>query len=97
VTSRIALATGLAAAFSRSPFEMANAAADIDELSHGRMLLGLGAGVGEFLTAFHNTDSTAVVARMREYIDVLRLSWRYLQHGEAPEYSESTTGSSRRR
>jgi len=86
-TSRIALATGLAAAFSRSPFEMANAAADIDELSHGRMLLGLGAGVGEFLTAFHNTDSTRVVARMREYIDVLRLSWQYLHHGEAPAYS----------
>src|SRR6516165_4123336 len=35
-TSRIGLGTGIAEAFIRSPFEAANAAADVDELSHGR-------------------------------------------------------------
>jgi len=40
-TKRIQLGTGIAQAFIRSPFEAANAAADIDELSQGRAILGL--------------------------------------------------------
>src|SRR6202008_3840953 len=39
-TSRIQLGTGIATAAPRTPFEMANAAADVDELSGGRKLLG---------------------------------------------------------
>lgn len=85
-TSRATLGTGLAAAFPRSPFELANAAADVDELSNGRMLLGLGIGVPEFLEAFHSTDAKRAVGRVREYIDVLRLSWTYLHAGEAEAY-----------
>src|SRR5438034_1431674 len=50
-TESVTLGTGLAAAFSRSPFEAANAAADIDDMSDGRMLFGLGTGVPEFLRA----------------------------------------------
>jgi alkanesulfonate monooxygenase SsuD/methylene tetrahydromethanopterin reductase-like flavin-dependent oxidoreductase (luciferase family) len=45
LTSQVELCTGLAAGFTRSPFEAANAAADVDELSSGRMKLGLGTGV----------------------------------------------------
>jgi alkanesulfonate monooxygenase SsuD/methylene tetrahydromethanopterin reductase-like flavin-dependent oxidoreductase (luciferase family) len=85
-TSHATLATGLAAAFPRSPFEAANAAADVDELSGGRMLLGLGTGVPEFLTAFHSTEFSKPVARMREYIEVLRRSWQYLHAGEAEAF-----------
>src|SRR5439155_25598706 len=85
-TRRATLATGLVGAFMRSPFETANLAADVDELSEGRMLMGLGAGVPEFLTAFHSTDFAKPVARMREYIDCLRLSWEYLSTGEAETY-----------
>lgn len=80
------LATGLAGAFPRSPFELANGAADVDEMTGGRMLLGLGTGVPEFLEAFHSTDAKLMVARMSEYIDVLRLSWRYLATGESETF-----------
>src|SRR5437867_11862851 len=52
-TSRATLATGLAAAFPHSPIELANAMADVDELSGGRALLGLGSGVAGFLEAVH--------------------------------------------
>jgi probable F420-dependent oxidoreductase len=83
VTSQAELGTGLAAAFTRSPFEAANAAADVDELSGGRMLFGIGTGVPEFLQAFHSTDANQAVARMSEYIDVLRASWEYLGTGQA--------------
>jgi alkanesulfonate monooxygenase SsuD/methylene tetrahydromethanopterin reductase-like flavin-dependent oxidoreductase (luciferase family) len=77
------LGTGLTGAFPRSPFECANGAADVDEITDGRMLLGLGTGVPEFLEAFHSTDASKMVGRMSEYIDVLRLSWQYLRNGEA--------------
>jgi probable F420-dependent oxidoreductase len=82
-TKQATLATGLTGAFPRSPFECANGAADIDELTGGRMLLGLGTGVPEFLQAFHSTDASHMVGRMSEYIDVLRASWKYLRTGEA--------------
>lgn len=85
-TKKVTLATGLAAAFPRSPFELANAMADVDELSDGRALLGLGTGVPEFLEAFHSTDAKNMVGRMREYIDVLRLSWEHLYSGEPASY-----------
>src|SRR5262245_51202424 len=68
VTDRIALGTGIAVSFARSPFAMANAAADIDELSHGRAVVGVGLGVPEFLSAFHSADSRQPVARMSEYL-----------------------------
>lgn len=85
-TERATLGTGLAAAFSRSPFAAANAAADIDEVSGGRMMFGLGTGVPEFLSAFHSTDAKHPLGRMSEYIDVLRLSWEYLATGTAERF-----------
>lgn len=85
-TDGIALGTGLAAAFSRSPFEAANAAADVDELSGGRMVLGLGTGVPEFLQAFHSTDFERPVGRLREYVECVRRSWAYLGGEEVEAY-----------
>jgi probable F420-dependent oxidoreductase len=85
-TSKIELGTGLAAAFSRSPFEAANAAADVDELSGGRMTLGLGTGVPEFLKAFHSTDYDRPAKRMREYVECLRRSWSYLADEAVESY-----------
>jgi probable F420-dependent oxidoreductase len=43
-TSRVKLGTGIAYAFMRTPMLAAAAAMDIDELSGGRMILGLGSG-----------------------------------------------------
>lgn len=77
-TSRIKLGIGVAVAFSRSPYEMANAAADVDELSGGRLILGIGPGAPRFLEAFHSTDVKHAATRMSEYIDVLRMSWDQL-------------------
>lgn len=85
-TKRATLATGLAGAFPRSPFECANGAADVDEMTDGRMILGLGTGVPEFLQAFHNTDASHMVGRMSEYIECLRRSWEYLRNGEAEAF-----------
>jgi alkanesulfonate monooxygenase SsuD/methylene tetrahydromethanopterin reductase-like flavin-dependent oxidoreductase (luciferase family) len=83
-TERIGLATGIAAAFARSPFEAANAVADVDELSGGRAILGIGPGAPDFLHSFHSTEGDRPLGRMSEYLDVLRLSWDYLNGDGAP-------------
>jgi len=41
-TSRVRIGTAIANAFTRSPLLHASAAMDLDELSRGRMVLGLG-------------------------------------------------------
>jgi alkanesulfonate monooxygenase SsuD/methylene tetrahydromethanopterin reductase-like flavin-dependent oxidoreductase (luciferase family) len=89
-SSRVQLGTGLAAAFSRSPFEAANAAADVDEISGGRMNLGLGTGVPEFLKSFHSTDYERPVGRMREFVECLRRSWAYLAGEPVEPYTGKT-------
>lgn len=80
-TSRITLGTGLAVALTRTPFLTANAAADVDELSGGRMILGIGTGSPEFLAAFHSIELDRPVARMRDYVGAVRASWDYLATG----------------
>jgi probable F420-dependent oxidoreductase len=85
-TERIALATGIATASSRTPFEMANAAADVDELSGGRALLGLSTGGAGWTDVFNGADISHPLPRMREYIEILRATWKHLGDGEPFEY-----------
>jgi alkanesulfonate monooxygenase SsuD/methylene tetrahydromethanopterin reductase-like flavin-dependent oxidoreductase (luciferase family) len=86
-TSQSELCTGLATAFNRSPFEAANAAAYVDEWSGGRMKLGLGTGVPEFLGAFHSTNFKKPLGRITEYIEVMRRSWAYLAGERVQEFA----------
>ncbi len=53
--------TGIVAALSRSPFDLANSAADLDDLSGGRMMLGIGTGAPEALRAFHSTHGESPI------------------------------------
>ena len=85
-SSKCRVGTGIIGAFSRSPFDVANSAADLDDLSDGRMMLGIGTGAPEALRAFHSSHGNAPIPRMREYIDVLRRSWQYLSTGRAEKY-----------
>ncbi|MGQ0624002.1 MAG: LLM class flavin-dependent oxidoreductase [Sporichthyaceae bacterium] len=85
-TTRIQLAVGLAVAPTRTPFEMANAAADVDELANGRLLLGVGIGGPEFVETLHGASIARPVNRMREYLTVLRRSWEFLSTGTAEPF-----------
>lgn len=67
-TSRIELGTGIALAFTRSPFVLALEALDLDEISGGRMCLGLGAGVRRLNRSWHGAEYDPPVGRMRELI-----------------------------
>lgn len=86
VTERIKLGTAVALAFTRSTFVTANAAADVDELSDGRMILGLGTGEGQHLVSLHNSHWNQAVPRMREYVSILRLAWESLGTGKPVEF-----------
>jgi 5,10-methylenetetrahydromethanopterin reductase len=71
-TKRINLATGIVNVYSRSPAAIAMAAATLDELSHGRTVLGLGSsGVG-VVERWHGQRFDQPFARLRESVAIIR-------------------------
>jgi probable F420-dependent oxidoreductase len=87
VTKNIKLATGIAAASGRAPNEMANAAADVDELSNGRAILGLSTGGAEWADCYNGEEVDRPVTRMREYIHIVRSIWHHHATGEPFEFN----------
>lgn len=73
-TSRIRVGTGVAI-WARSPVLAALAAANLDELSDGRFIYGLGTGPKEWNRRFHGMSYDRPVQRIREYVDVVRGVW----------------------
>lgn len=59
----------------RNPFVLAKAAATLDRLSGGRLILGLGAGYMEAEFGALGVDFETRNARFDEYIEVLKLAW----------------------
>lgn len=76
VTQTIGLATGIANVYSRTPAALAQAAATLDSHSKGRAILGLGVAHPGVVETFHGVDFDQPLARMREYIELVR---RYLR------------------
>ncbi len=72
VTNRVKLASGVALAFARSPFETAMAAMDLDRLSGGRFTLGLGASVRSWSGGFFGMPYDHPLPRMREVVGMIR-------------------------
>ena len=81
-TERIELGTSVAIAFSRSPMEMAQTAWDLQDLSGGRFILGLGTQVKAHVKRRFSMPWDRPVARLREYIGALRSIWSSFQTGE---------------
>ncbi len=81
-TERIDLWTGIAIAFARSPMVVANAAHDLQTLSRGRFVLGLGPQVKGHNERRFSVPWSAPAPRMREYVEALRAIWRCWEHGE---------------
>ncbi|MGI9430703.1 MAG: LLM class flavin-dependent oxidoreductase [Myxococcota bacterium] len=71
VTDRIQLGTGIANAFTRSPVVHATAALDLDELSNGRMNLGLGSGTSRMNEEWYGVPFEKPAAKMTELVRVL--------------------------
>lgn len=71
-TSRIGIGTAAALAFVRSPMTTALEAMDVDELSGGRFVLGLGPGVRRLNEEWHSVPFENPARRMRETIEIVR-------------------------
>ncbi|MBW2241219.1 MAG: LLM class flavin-dependent oxidoreductase [Deltaproteobacteria bacterium] len=74
-TSRIRIGTGIANAFTRSPLLHASAAMDLDELSEGRMVLGLGSATKRMNEDWFGMPFSAPAARMEELVNLLRAAF----------------------
>lgn len=72
VTKRLKLGSGIALAFTRSPMETAQNALDIDRLSGGRMVLGLGTGVREWNERYYSVEYGKPVGHLREIVTTVR-------------------------
>ncbi|MEV4136023.1 LLM class flavin-dependent oxidoreductase [Dactylosporangium sp. NPDC049742] len=71
-TSSVGVGTGIALAFARSPFLTALSALDLDELSGGRLRLGLGTGVQRLNEDWHGVTWSRPVQRLRETVLAVR-------------------------
>ena len=85
-TQRILLGTAVAIAFPRSPMVMAQNAWDLQALSGGRFILGLGTQVKAHIERHYSVQWDSPVARLRDYIGALRAIWRAWQTGEKLDY-----------
>ena len=84
VTERIRLGTGVLPIFSRTPASTAQTAATIDEISGGRMVLGLGVSHRVTVENWFDAEITKPVTQMREYAGIVRAILR----GEEPPRGE---------
>jgi probable F420-dependent oxidoreductase len=72
VTDRLQLASGIAIAPVRSPFETAMAAIDLDRISMGRFVLGLGTSVHAWTEGIFGTPHYKPVTYLREVVAAVR-------------------------
>ncbi len=71
-TERIRLGTGVLPIYSRTPVATAQTAATIDEISGGRMVLGLGVSHRVTVENWYGTEIGKPVREMREYVGAVR-------------------------
>jgi F420-dependent oxidoreductase-like protein len=79
-TSTIRVGTAVVPIYTRTPATMAQTAATIDELSGGRLTLGLGVSHRPVVEGWHGQTIDRPVAEMREYLSIVRAILR----GENP-------------
>ena len=82
-TKRINLGTAIVNTYSRTPAALAQHFATLDEVSGGRMLLGLGTSGPQVIEHFHGVAFQPPLQRMREYVEIINI----LMKGEPLKYS----------
>jgi probable F420-dependent oxidoreductase len=84
-TASVELGTSIAWAFGRSPLLTAVTALDLDELSGGRFILGLGTGTRRMRTDWLGAPADRPATRLRETVEAIRAVWAAAEAG-AVEY-----------
>ena len=85
-TDTIELGTAIVVAFARNPMSLAMQANDVQLLSRGRLLLGLGSQIRPHITRRFSMPWSQPAMRMREFILALRAIWSCWNDGTKLEF-----------
>jgi F420-dependent oxidoreductase-like protein len=72
-TQRIKLGTAIVNTYSRTPAALAQHFATLDEVSHGRMIIGLGTSGHRVIEHWHGVPFQPSLTRLREYVEIMRM------------------------
>lgn len=88
-TQNVRVGCNIAYGVGRTPLVWAAEARDLDELSGGRVIIGLGNGTPGMMENWHGVSGSTPAVRMEELVEVLRKLWRLHEgpvHHEGPFY-----------
>lgn len=85
-SERLEIGTSIAVAFARSPMDVAYSANDLQLVSGGRFVLGLGSQIQPHITKRFAMPWSRPAARMREYVQALRAIWSAWATGEPLDF-----------
>jgi alkanesulfonate monooxygenase SsuD/methylene tetrahydromethanopterin reductase-like flavin-dependent oxidoreductase (luciferase family) len=71
-TNKVRVGTYIVNAYAREPWITGIEARDLDEISEGRFVLGVGTGNLHFNHLYMGIDSTRSLAKMRDYMEIVR-------------------------
>lgn len=80
------IGTAIAVAFGRTPMTVAYAANDLQGLTGGRFILGLGSQIKPHIERRYSMPWSQPAARMREFIAALRAIWHAWEHEEKLDF-----------
>lgn len=83
VTEKVRIGTSIISIFARTPATVAMGATTLDMLSNNRAVVGLGSSTEAIVEGWHGARFEQPVARMREYVECLRL----MTSGEKASYA----------
>lgn len=82
VTQRVQLASGISNILASSPFEIAMTVMDLDRVSDGRLILGVGPSIRKWTEGFYGMPYGKPVEHTRETIEVIRTIIKKTATGE---------------
>ncbi len=85
-TREVTLSTGVAVAFARNPMVLAQLAHELQAMSGGRFVLGLGTQIRAHIERRFSETWSAPVERMRELIAALRAIWACWNRGQPLDF-----------
>ena len=74
-TKNARIASSIVNVFSRTPATLAQSFGTVDQLSGGRVIIGLGASAPGAIERFHGVPFERPFARIREAVELIRLYW----------------------
>ena len=80
--SKVELGTGIALCFTKSPVDTAYTAWDLQRMSGGRLVLGIGSQVKGHVMRRFGMPWSKPAQRMKDYVGAMRAVWRTWQTGE---------------